>query len=49
MPMQSQPGLEFDKGTLRTLIDHHGQHLGVYCSVAGKGGEVRLGDEVRLD
>lgn len=48
MPMQSQSGLEFDKSTLRTLIDHHGQHLGAYCSVAA-GGEIHVGDEVRLD
>lgn len=48
MPMQSQTGLEFDKGTLRTLIDHHAQHLGAYCSVV-TGGELYVGDDVRLD
>lgn len=47
MPMQSQPGLEFDKGTLRTIKDHNGQHVGVYCSVA-EGGEIRVGDDVEL-
>ncbi len=48
MPMQSQPGLDFDKGALRTVKDHNGQHLGIYCSVETPGA-INLGDEVTLD
>ncbi|HJN91544.1 MAG TPA: MOSC domain-containing protein [Dehalococcoidia bacterium] len=48
MPMQSQETLDFDKGTLRTIKDHNGQHLGIYCTVETPG-EVKIGDEVTLD
>ena len=48
MPMQSQQGLEFDKGTLRTVKDHNGQHVGIYCSVTTPGA-IAVGDEATLD
>jgi uncharacterized protein YcbX len=48
MPMQSQGALDFDKGTLRTIKEHNGQHLGIYCTVEAFG-EIALGDEVTLD
>lgn len=48
MPMHAQAGLDASREVLRTLIEHSGQHLGVYASVVTPG-TVRAGDEVTIE
>lgn len=48
VPTREQPGLERRRQLGRALGGPDGRFLGVYADVA-RGGEVRVGDEVRLD
>jgi uncharacterized protein YcbX len=48
MPMHAQAGLGASRETLRTLIEHSGQHLGVYATVVTPG-TVGTGDEVTIE
>ena len=45
LPTRGQPGLPKDPDIARTLRDHHGLNLGVYCAV-DRPGTVRVGDGV---
>ncbi len=45
MPTRAQPGLDRDADISRTLRDHHGHNLGIYCAIE-RPGTLRVGDAV---
>jgi uncharacterized protein YcbX len=47
LPTRAQPGLDSDPDVARTLRDHHGLNLGLYCGIE-RTGTVRMGDQVRV-